>query len=77
MPDFSVIPSIDRLRQRATIRALEHRFGGDATVDALRHAATVVRDAIGRGDSSLETDNTVISRIEAIALARLGEEFRP
>src|SRR5437773_1399242 len=77
MPDFTVIPSIERLRQRATIRALELRFGGDATVNALRHAATVVRDAIGRGDSSLEADGTVIARIEAIALARLGEQFRP
>ena len=77
MPDFRAIPSIEQLRQRETIRALEHRFGGAATVDALRHAATVVRDAIGRGDSSLGPDSTVIARIEAIALARLGEQFRP
>ena len=77
MPDLRAIPSIEQLRQRETIRALEHRFGGAATVDALRHAATVVRDAIGRGDSSLGTDSTVIARIEAIALARLGEQFRP
>ena len=77
MPDFTAIPSIEWLRQRATIRALELRFGGDATVNALRHAATVVRDAIGRGDPSLETDGTVIARIEAIALTRLGEQFRP
>jgi L-seryl-tRNA(Ser) seleniumtransferase len=77
MPDFRVIPSIERLRQRATVRAFEHRFGGDATVDALRHAATVVRDAIGRGDSSLDTDGAVIARIEAIALARLGDAFHP
>jgi len=76
MRDFRLIPSIEQLRQRATIRALEHQFGGDATLDALRHAATAVRDAIGRGDSSLGTDSTVIARIEAIALARLGEEFR-
>ncbi len=76
MRDFRLIPSIEQLRQRATIRALEHRFGGDATLDALRHAATAVRDAIGRGDSSLGTDSTVIARIEAIALARLGEAFR-
>ena len=77
MPDFRVIPSIEQLRQRATIRALESRFGGDATVDALRHAATAVRDAIGRGDASLEIESTVVARIETLALARLGEQFRP
>ncbi len=76
MPDYRVIPSIEQLRQRTTIRALEHRFGGDATLDALRHAATEVREAIGRGDASLGTDSTVIARIEALALAQLGEEFR-
>ena len=77
MPDFRTIPSIEQLRQRAAIRTLEERFGGDATLNALRAAATTVRDAIAHGDASFSTDSTVIGRIEAIALARLAAQFRP
>ena len=77
MPEFRLIPSIDELRQRATIRALERQFGGDATLDALRQAAAAVREAIRVSDRSLETGSAVIARIEAIARARLGEAFHP
>jgi L-seryl-tRNA(Ser) seleniumtransferase len=77
MPDFRVIPSIDQLRQRTTIRALESRYGADATVEALRAAAGAIREAIAHGDTSLTTDTAVVSRIEAIALAHLADRFRP
>ena len=54
MSDFRIIPSIDELRQRSTVRALEARFGADATVDALRHAAAQrVAVRVGRRDGGL------------------------
>jgi L-seryl-tRNA(Ser) seleniumtransferase len=77
MPDFRVIPSIDELRQRAAFRSLEARFGADATVDALRAAAALVREAIAGGDRSLTTDQTVIARLETAVRAHLDEQFRP
>src|SRR2546428_1211402 len=77
MADFRLIPSIDELRQRGAIRALETRFGANATVDALRAAASSVRDAIAAGDASLATDTSVVARIETVARARLDEQFRP
>jgi L-seryl-tRNA(Ser) seleniumtransferase len=72
-----VIPSIDELRQRAAIRALEARFGAGATLDALRAAAAAVRDGIAAGDASLATDTSVIARIETATRARLDEQFHP
>ena len=77
MADFRLIPSIDELRQRGAIRALETRFGANATVDALRAAASSVRDAIAAGDGSLTTDTSVVARIETVTRARLDEQFRP
>jgi L-seryl-tRNA(Ser) seleniumtransferase len=69
--DFSVIPSIDRLRQRPGVRALEAKFGADATVDALRTAAASARQSIaGGGAASSDT-------IEAAAAAWLGAAFQP
>ena len=76
MSDFRVIPSIDELRQRPAIRALEARFGAEATLEALRDAAGSVRQAIAAGDRSFATDTMAVARIEAAAEARLGEQFR-
>ena len=50
MSDFRLIPSIELLRQRPAVRALEARFGADATVGALRAAAAEARSAIAGGD---------------------------
>jgi L-seryl-tRNA(Ser) seleniumtransferase len=77
MADFRLIPSIDDLRQRSHIRALEARFGAEATVDALRHAAAVVRTAMAGGDSSLASEALVTARIESAAALALGDAFRP
>ncbi len=76
MSDFRVIPSIDELRQRPAIRALEARFGAEATLEALRDAAGSVRQAIAAGDRSFAADTMAVARIEAAAEARLGEQFR-
>ena len=77
MPDFSVIPSIEQLRQRPAVRALEDRFGADATVRALRAAADAVRRAIADGDHSISTEPAVIARVDTAVLADLGDAFRP
>ena len=77
MPDFRTIPSIERLRQRPAVRALEARFGAEATVDALRDAAAEARSAIAGGDPALTTEAAVAARLETDAAARLGEAFRP
>jgi len=73
--DFTVIPSIEQLRQRPAIRVLEAQFGADATVDALRATAAGVRRAIAGGER-LDAD-AVVARVESDAAARLGETFRP
>jgi L-seryl-tRNA(Ser) seleniumtransferase len=77
MAEFRNIPSIDQLRQRSAVRALEARFGATATVDALRDAASVVRVAIAAGDTTLADEAEVAGRIESTAAARLGDVFRP
>src|SRR5262245_50096732 len=77
MADFRIIPSIDELRQRSAVRALEAHFGADATVNALRHAAATVRTAIAGGDRSLSDASSVMERIEAAAAGELNHMFRP
>jgi L-seryl-tRNA(Ser) seleniumtransferase len=77
MPDFRTIPSIERLRQRPAVRALEARFGTAATVDALRAAAADARSAIAGGDAALPDEAAVVARLEAAAASRLAELFRP
>src|SRR5437763_15776368 len=77
-PDYSIIPAIDQLRQRPAVRALEARFGADATVDALRAAAASVRHAIkGEGANLAAIGTTIVDRIEADTVAHLTDTFRP
>jgi L-seryl-tRNA(Ser) seleniumtransferase len=73
MSDFTVIPSIEQLRQRPAIRALEAQFGADATLDALRAAAAEARRVIAARGAGGE----VVNRIEAAAAAHLADAFRP
>ena len=77
MSEFRLIPSIELLRQRPAMRALEARFGAEATVNALRAAAADARIALAGGDAALTTEAAVVARLEAAAAARLGEAFRP
>ena len=77
MPDFRVLPSVDELQQRAAIRALETRFGRDATAAALREATAILRAAIADGDPALATRAAAAARIEALAGERLGRQFAP
>jgi L-seryl-tRNA(Ser) seleniumtransferase len=61
MPDFRVIPSIEQLRQRAGVRALEARYGRDAVVGALREEAEALRARIAAaGDRSVAGDAAIV-----------------
>jgi L-seryl-tRNA(Ser) seleniumtransferase len=71
------IPSIDQLRRRSSIRALESRFGGSAVVDALREGTAAVRESIACGDRALSADGAIVARIESVAAAWLEEQFQP
>jgi L-seryl-tRNA(Ser) seleniumtransferase len=75
MSQFRVVPSIDELRRRSAVRALEAEFGADATVDALRAAAADLRTAIAGGDQRI-TDDTATERIEGAAALHLRAAFR-
>src|SRR5437867_1848183 len=65
MSDFRLIPSIEQLRQRPAVRALEARFGVEATVSALRAAAAAVRGAI----AVVVSNNAAATMIVLAALA--------
>ena len=71
MPDFTVIPSIEQLRQRPAVRALEARFGAEATVGALRAAAAEARRALARGATA-----EVVRGIEQAVATQLASAFR-
>src|SRR5205823_10915811 len=73
--DFTVIPSIEQLRQRPAIRVLEAQFGADATADALRATAPRASRAIPAAQRLAAA--AVVTRVESDAAARLGETFRP
>jgi len=77
MSDFSVIPSIDALRQRPAVRALEAQFGAEATIGALRSAAASVRGAIANGNSVIGSEAAATASIEHAAAAALHDVFRP
>src|SRR5260221_3617467 len=50
MSDLRVIPSIEQLRQREAMRALETRYGRGALTDALRAETAGLRDRLASGD---------------------------
>jgi L-seryl-tRNA(Ser) seleniumtransferase len=48
MSDFRIIPSIEQLRQRDTVRALERHYGREAIVQALREEVDELRKELAR-----------------------------
>jgi L-seryl-tRNA(Ser) seleniumtransferase len=73
--DYRVIPSIDILRQREAVRAMESRHGGGSVVRALRDAAGTLRSQIEAGDGP--PDSEAAARvIEALAEASLSSRAR-
>ena len=75
MPDFRSVPSIEELRQRPVVRALETRFGAPATLQALRAGAAAVRSRLAT-DAASDRASAAVD-IESLAAARLADEFRP
>jgi L-seryl-tRNA(Ser) seleniumtransferase len=75
LADYRIIPSIEILRQRDAVRAMEARHGGDAVVRALRQSAATLRAQIGTGDGP--PDSEAAARvIEALAEASLSSQAR-
>src|SRR5215471_5270239 len=77
MSDFRVIPSVEQLRQRDTMRALETRYGRTALVDALRGETAALRDELGSGRLAAVTLGDAVDRIEQGVEARLRAAMRP
>jgi L-seryl-tRNA(Ser) seleniumtransferase len=78
MSNFRDIPSIEQLRQRAGVRAMEAQFGAAATVDALRAAAANVRHAMSTQEGAeADTRDRIADRLETAAAAHLASLFRP
>ena len=71
MSDLRVIPSIEQLRQRDAMRALETRYGRAALLDALRAETAALRDHLGSGHVAAVTIAEAIEAIERGADRRL------
>jgi L-seryl-tRNA(Ser) seleniumtransferase len=76
---YRIIPSIEQLRQRPAIAALERDCGGEATLTALRAAADALRTALGGPPDAAELPANAGSAgewIERRAAAALAAQFR-
>jgi L-seryl-tRNA(Ser) seleniumtransferase len=82
MTDFRIIPSIEQLRQREAVRALERDFGREAIVEALRLAAgnlraSLARDRDGAGAALPADPESAAVAIELEARAVLQSAMQP
>jgi L-seryl-tRNA(Ser) seleniumtransferase len=73
MADFRVIPSIEQLRQRARVRALEAQYGAAALVDALRAEADALRERLASHAATARTPDEAAHEIEQGARERLAD----
>jgi L-seryl-tRNA(Ser) seleniumtransferase len=72
-----VIPSIEQLRQRDAMRALEIRYGRAALIDALRAETAALRERLGSGAVAAVTVGEAVEAIERGAEERLRAAMRP
>src|SRR5258705_8766308 len=77
MSDLRVIPSIEQLRQREAMRALETRYGREALLDVLRAETASLRERLASGHVAAVTVDEAIREIEIGAGARLRDAMRP
>ena len=77
MSDLRVIPSIEQLRQRDAMRALETRYGRSALIDALRAETATLRERLASGAVAAVTLTEAVASIEQGAEARLRAAMRP
>jgi L-seryl-tRNA(Ser) seleniumtransferase len=66
------IPSIEQLRQRPAMRAMEETFGRAAVVDALRAEADALRQRVAQGEPAPADLATAIERVVPARLAALA-----
>jgi L-seryl-tRNA(Ser) seleniumtransferase len=71
------IPSIDRLRQRPRVRALEERHGAAPALDALRFEAARLRERVASSEAGAITAEEAARAIEDAAARRLESIHRP
>ena len=74
--DARFIPSIDQLRQRAPVRALEARYGRVATVEALREEANALRQRLASGEPGSEARASIVDTEQAADQIERGLEHR-
>lgn len=77
MADFRVIPSIERLRQRVAVRALEAQYGHAALVDALRAEAEALRERLVESEITVSTSDDAAGEIERRVRGRLAQSMTP
>ena len=77
MTDLRVIPSIEQLRQREAMRALETRYGRAALIDALRAETAALRGRLADGRIAAITVDEAIGEIERGSEARMRAAMRP
>ncbi len=76
--DFRIIPSIEQMRQRPALRALEGRYGRQAIVDALREETELLRQRLADVRSGGEIPADVLraaADIEGAVERRLRQVF--
>ena len=76
MSSYRVIPSVDQLRRRPSVIALETQYGHAAVVDALRTEAEEIRLAVGTGNAP-DTSELAADAIVRRAHARLAGTVAP
>jgi L-seryl-tRNA(Ser) seleniumtransferase len=77
MTDYRIIPSIEQLRLRDAVRALERDFGRAAIVDALRASAAGLRSALSAGEEAPSDAESAAACVERGALEILQQAARP
>lgn len=74
--DLSRLPRVDRVAQHASLAALRRRLGTEALTRLARRAIDEARAAV-RGGAPCPTEEEVVARVEAAALASLSARARP
>lgn len=77
MSDFRIIPSIEQLRQREAMRALETRYGRTALLDALRAETSALRERLASGRLAAISVGDAVEAIERGTAERLRAAMRP
>ena len=77
MSNRRVIPSIEQLRQRDSVRVLETQYGERSVVDALREETDALRDRLERGSVGVADRDSAVALIERETCVRLAATLSP